>query len=143
MADNVELNPGTGGATIASDDIAGIQFQRVKLTLGADGSNDGDVASGNPLPTKESRPSSATLANVSGSASSVTLVASNANRRGAFIFNDSSSALYIKLGATASATSFTVKVAAGGFYELAQPCYTGIIDGIWDSATGAARVTEV
>lgn len=36
MADNVAVTPGTG-ATIASDDIGGIQYQRAKITLGADG----------------------------------------------------------------------------------------------------------
>lgn len=50
MADNVSLNPGVGGATIATDEIGGIQFQRVKLTLGADGVNGGDVSSSNPIP---------------------------------------------------------------------------------------------
>ena len=50
MADNTTLNAGTGGDTIASDDILGVKFQRVKLTIGADGVNDGDIASGNPLP---------------------------------------------------------------------------------------------
>lgn len=50
MADNVTANPGTGGATFASDDIAGIQYPRGKITLGADGVNDGDVSSSNPMP---------------------------------------------------------------------------------------------
>jgi hypothetical protein len=36
MADNVGYTPGTG-ATVAADDIAGILHQRVKLSLGADG----------------------------------------------------------------------------------------------------------
>ena len=50
MVDNVTLNPGTGGAVVASDDIAGIQYQRVKVTWGADGvANDASAAS--PLPT--------------------------------------------------------------------------------------------
>lgn len=35
MADNVTL-PGTGGI-IASDDVGGAQYQRVKVALGADG----------------------------------------------------------------------------------------------------------
>jgi hypothetical protein len=48
MADNVVL-PGTG-SSVATDDIDGNQFQRMKLTLGADGVNDGDVSSTNPLP---------------------------------------------------------------------------------------------
>lgn len=38
MADNVLLNSGTGGATAAADDIGGIHHQRVKLSVGADGS---------------------------------------------------------------------------------------------------------
>ncbi len=37
MADNVLLNSGSGGETLATDDIAGIQYQRVKL---ADGTAD-------------------------------------------------------------------------------------------------------
>lgn len=52
MADNTVLNTGTGGDTIASDDIGGVKFQRVKLIHGADGTNDGDIASGNPLPVE-------------------------------------------------------------------------------------------
>ncbi len=51
MADNTRLPIGTqDGDTYASDDIAGVKIQRVKITLGGDGANDGDVASGNPMP---------------------------------------------------------------------------------------------
>lgn len=50
MADNVTANPGTGGATFATDDIGGVQFPRHKLVIGADGANDGDVSAANPLP---------------------------------------------------------------------------------------------
>ena len=50
MADNTTLNVGTGGDVIASDDIAGVKYQRVKIVLGADGVNDGDVSSSNTLP---------------------------------------------------------------------------------------------
>lgn len=48
MTDFVQL-PGTG-EDVAADDIAGIKFQRMKVTLGADGVNDGDVSDANPLP---------------------------------------------------------------------------------------------
>lgn len=37
MADNITLNSGSGGSVVASDDIGGVHFQRVKLALGADG----------------------------------------------------------------------------------------------------------
>jgi len=50
MADNVITNPGIGGAVIATDDIAGVQYQRVKIVLGDNGINDGDISSTNPIP---------------------------------------------------------------------------------------------
>lgn len=50
MADNVTANSGTGGATFAADDILGVHYPRTKLVIGADGANDGDVSSANPLP---------------------------------------------------------------------------------------------
>ncbi len=83
-----------------------------------------------------------TPSNVAGSATSVTLLAANANRIGATIFNDSTADLFVKFGATASTTSFTVKMTQDAFFEVPAN-YTGIIDGIWASATGAARVTEI
>jgi hypothetical protein len=50
MADNVTANPGSGGATFATDDVSGVQFPRTKLALGGDGVHDGDVSNTNPLP---------------------------------------------------------------------------------------------
>ena len=50
MTDNVTLNPGVNGDTIAADDIGGIKYQRVKLVLGANGTNSGDVSATNPVP---------------------------------------------------------------------------------------------
>lgn len=53
MADNTELPAGSGGDTIATDDIAGVKYQRVKVTWGPDGTaNDTDDASGKQLPVK-------------------------------------------------------------------------------------------
>ncbi|NIT58413.1 MAG: hypothetical protein GWN00_19955 [Aliifodinibius sp.] len=49
MADNTELNAGTGGDTIATDDIGGVKHQRVKVQYGADGSAT-DVSTSNPMP---------------------------------------------------------------------------------------------
>lgn len=83
----------------------------------------------------------ATLSNVSGSASSVTVLAANAARLGATVVNDSGAICYVKFGSTASATSFTYKLAAGDTLEVPF-AYTGILTGIWTSATGSARVTE-
>jgi hypothetical protein len=85
---------------------------------------------------------SSTLANVSSSASSVTLCAANLGRLSFAIFNDSTQVLYVKYGSTASSTSYTVQLAAGGYFESPFPCYRGIITGIWASANGSARITE-
>lgn len=48
MADNVNVTPGTG-ATIATDDVSGVQYQKVKLDKGADGVSS-PVTDANPLP---------------------------------------------------------------------------------------------
>ena len=82
------------------------------------------------------------LANISGSATSVTLQASNANRLGLCLHNDSTAILYLKLGATASATSYSYKIEPNAHWELPF-LYSGIVDGIWSSATGTARMTEL
>lgn len=37
MADNITLNSGTGGDTLAADDVAGVKYQITKITIGADG----------------------------------------------------------------------------------------------------------
>lgn len=85
-----------------------------------------------------------TNANVAGSASSVTLIASNTSRKGFTIFNDSDAILYVKLGSTASTSSFNYRLTPYGILEAVGPTvYTGVIDGIWASATGAARIGEL
>lgn len=53
MADNTTLNSGSGGDTIATDDVGGVKIPRSKIVIGADGSNDGDVSSSNPLPVND------------------------------------------------------------------------------------------
>ena len=277
MADGTTINIGTGGDVVATDDIAGVKYQRVKLIHGADGVNDGDVSSSNPYPAtlsllekledaghtsgdrgimllavrsatatplaganldyipiivdatgrlwvtalvdtalpagtnnigdvdvlsivpgtaatnlgkaedaahttgdtgvmglavrtdtpanrsgadgdyepvqisggrvwtagKELRPTTGTVTSINDAATSTTLLASNTSRLGATFFNESTSTLYLKCGATASTTSYTTQIDPSGYWELPQPAYTGVIDGIWSAdASGAARITE-
>ena len=52
MVDNTVLNTGSGGDTIASDDIGGVKHQRVKVQHGADGSAT-DVSAASPLPVDQ------------------------------------------------------------------------------------------
>jgi hypothetical protein len=96
-----------------------------------------------PVTNTPVQPGNASVTSVAANAGSVTILAGNANRKGAMITNDSvTGTLYLKLGAVASTTSYTAKLIPGAYYELPSPVYFGIIDGIWDIASGNARVTE-
>lgn len=54
MADNAIANNGGSPVTFATDDIgAGVQSPRMKLMLGTDGVDDGNVSSSNALPTSD------------------------------------------------------------------------------------------
>lgn len=91
--------------------------------------------------------STGTQSSVNDTNADATILAANTSRKGATIFNDSTSILYLLLASgTASATNFSVRVKASGFYELPPMqggVYTGVIKGIWSAdASGAARVTE-
>lgn len=90
----------------------------------------------------------ATVTSVSAAVSAVTLFAPvdverYADSAARFVFNDSAADLYLKYGAGASSSSFTVKVPAFGFWEAPTPAFDGLITGVWSSASGAARCTEV
>ena len=50
MADNTQLNPGSGGDVIATDDIGGVKYQRIKVCIGDDGLVAGDISAKNPMP---------------------------------------------------------------------------------------------
>ena len=88
--------------------------------------------------------SSSSVTSVVSAAVSTSILASNANRRMAIMVNDTDKNVYVKLGATASTTSFSYKLTPGQTLELPIPVYTGAIDAIWDtSPTGSMRVTEI
>lgn len=104
-----------------------------------------DLASAIPAGTnaigKLTQPATGTLANVTMTGSSVTAAASNVSRRNLMIYNDSGVTVYVKLGSSASSTSFTVKLVDQAYYELPDPVYTGIVTAL--GASGDIRVTEV
>lgn len=87
----------------------------------------------------------ATLSNIAATAVNATLLAANSLRLSFQIYNDSTSSVYIKLGATASATSYTKRLLPNEYWSTRDlgVNYTGRIDAIWDSATGTMRVTEL
>ena len=74
--------------------------------------------------------------------SNTTVLASNGSRLGATIYNEGTVPCFVKLGSTASATTYTVKMVVDGYYEVPAG-YTGIITGITASGTATLRVTEL
>lgn len=92
--------------------------------------------------------SSAASFTVPVSATSVSLLAANANRKKLVIANNSNQDLYIDFDATASVADHCIripKVTASGFiasYE--KDGYTGVVSGIWGAAgAGAALIREM
>ncbi len=85
----------------------------------------------------------ATLASPAASATTAVLLAASGSRRGAVIFNEGSTALYLAFAATATLTAYTVQVAVNGVFVLDPAAnYAGPISGIWTgSPTGNARTT--
>lgn len=132
-----KVDQGAGGASAWKVDGSAVTQPVSATTLPLP---TGAATSANQL--AEAQIATATLSNVASSASNVTLLSSNSARLMAMLFNDSTKDVFVKFGTTASATSFTVKIAAGGYYEFPKPCYTGRVDAIWASANGAMRVTE-
>lgn len=119
--------------TFAIDTYTFANFDRVEIK---------NSMIGDAVPVKQLRASSATFTNVPGAAADTVLLASNPLRLGATIQNDSSAILYFKYGLAASLTSYSGRLLANGYLEVPFN-YNGPINGIWASATGTARVTEM
>jgi hypothetical protein len=87
----------------------------------------------------------ATRTQVSDTTTDSQLLASNANRRGATIYNDSSGTLLIGLGTTTvTSTNYSARVFTEGHYTVPEG-FTGEIRGLWltDPNDGAARISEL
>lgn len=154
----VSANAGTDLNTSALALESGGNLAAINAKL-VSGTDIGDVTinntTSNPVPiqpplsgfltVKEFRASTGTNTSVADNAASTTILASNANRIGATVTNDSSAVLYLLLGSTAaSTTNYSVRIAQYGYYEVPFG-YTGQLTGIWasDPGDGAARVTEI
>jgi len=115
---------GTQRVTIATNDIVPVS------------------QSGTPWLSKEVRSSSATNSSPSVTTVSTSILAANVNRLGATIYNEGPDICYVKLGAIASLTSYSLQIVVGGYYEIPF-AYTGAIDGITLIGTAQQRVTEL
>jgi hypothetical protein len=90
------------------------------------------------------RPKTATHTSVNSGAASVTILAANASRRGARIYNNDANALSLDLsgGTAVIATRMHVLIATNTGYDIPAE-YTGLITGIWAAdGSGVAMVVE-
>jgi hypothetical protein len=138
--DNLELHAHiqntdvpASSTTLTLDSIVLSNFDRIEIGL---------TPQSEPLSVREVQSSVAECTNVNAAVADTVLLAYNQNRVGAAIYNDSASAMYLKLGTGASPTSFTVLIKGEGYYEVPFQ-YLGPLNGYWVSAVGTARVTEL
>jgi hypothetical protein len=118
-----------------------------QLTLEIYQSNTMSIYSDPNITIPSGNSSSTTATTVPNSATSVSLLAANANRKSFTITNNSNQDLFIEFGATASIVAFAIRLPKlpgsniPAVYEGDE--YTGAIAGIWQTAgTGGALVRE-
>lgn len=142
----VTANIGTSGSLALDATLTG-GSARSRLT---DGTNLATVkaASTAPLVTDtalvvaQALPGTSTRTSTTASTTSTTLLSANTLRKGATITNESTATLYLGLGLNASTTNYSVQLPAAAYYEVPYG-FVGPISGIWTSATGSARLTEL
>lgn len=139
----------TGAATAANqstgnNSLSSIDGKTPALTGGrvpVDGSGVTQPVSGTVATTVAVR--TPTTASVSSSASSVTILASNASRRGVSIANDSTATLRLSFSTPATSANAFIVMPPGSFLLLDQQLIvTNALYGIWSAANGAAQITE-
>lgn len=71
-------------------------------------------------------------------------VASLATRKGFIFFLEGSNTAYVKFGAGASSSDYSITIIGpGGFYELSSLRYTGELSVAFKNTTGVLRITEL
>ena len=82
------------------------------------------------------------FSDVAASVTPVTLLAANALRKTACIYNDSNVSLFVKFGTGVTTSNFTVRLDGHDYYEFPIPIYIDTITGVWSASTGSAKITE-
>lgn len=116
MADNTTLDPGSGGDTIATDDIGGVKYERVKLT---DGTADSTTA----------------IAAGGGVESGALRVTVASDSTGVLSVDDNGSSLTVDNGGT-----FAVQIAANSSVNVAQVAGTTTDTNSGTKSAGTQRV---
>lgn len=113
------------------------------LVINSDGSINAGITGGSVTVTPV-HSATGIETSVAASATAVTILAANSARNGGSVVNDSTTGtLYLLLSSQTPTTSlYTIAMGTGGSYFEIPFGYTGVIKGIWDIASGNARVME-
>jgi hypothetical protein len=147
MSDNFVTNPGVGGATFASDDVGGIQFPRIKRSVGRD-SQAADVAT--PFKLISGASTNATLVkNAPGCITAIVVTNTNAAPRYLKLYNKATAPT---VGTDAPAWTICIpgSTAGGGAVIALDPALDfslgigiGLTTGAADTDTGAVAANEI
>lgn len=96
-----------------------------------------------PISTTTTNPATSTVTSIALSTTVATVLASNANRLGAILWNNGNANAFVKLGAAATTASFTARMSNQSEWEVPQPNYTGIITAITSAGTASMLATEL
>lgn len=142
MANNVNITAGVG-TPIATDEIGGVHYQRVKLAVGGEDSA-ADVSAQAPMPVGVPVASLVATSSVNATTSATAIAGdSSGARRGLTFYNDSTNYLYLRCNVAPTLSTFQVRIEPFQYYELPAPIWPGIIYGLWSGTNGAVRVTEL
>lgn len=150
-ASHVQVSPDSTGKDVDADALTSTEsgtptvYRQVMVVADPVAyANKASVSAAGALKVAGEAPGTGTKTSVAAAVTSTTLLAANLLRKQAVFMNDSTANLFLDLaGGTASTASYSVKVPAGGYYEIPWPVYTGLVTGIWDAAAGSAQITEL
>lgn len=141
MADSSVAITAGSGTLVDTRDVGG-QHRQV-VVVGDDSANIAEVL-GAAVAVRPVRAATGTITSITAATTTTTLLSSNTNRVKACFYNDSTATLYLALASGASTSSYTVKLGPDAYFELpGEGVYTGVITGIWSSANGAVKCTEL
>ncbi|WP_031431822.1 hypothetical protein [Methylomicrobium agile] len=117
MADHVTANPGSGGPTFATDEIGGVHYPISKIAHGADDSAT-PVSTSDPLPVFVPPVSPINISGtITTGGTAQQLAASNLNRRGWSLRNNSEGSLWVSDVGTADYSKDSLEIKPGELYE--------------------------
>jgi hypothetical protein len=147
VSGTVTANAGTGNFTVVQATAASLNATVVGA--GTAGTPSGGVVSVQgvsgmtPLSVTANKSATSAVTSVAGATSSTSILASNANRIAASVYNNTTKNMFVLCNSgTASASNFTILLMQGSYWEVPSD-YTGAINAIWSSGvSGSALITE-